>query len=538
MAAGGEALEPIMSSVAESFQHRKPVSWCKALAWIITQSRSSRAVLLTVIVFEAVLFAGFHMQRWRKALRPRHEPAIHRGEGLVIRSDGLGYYSWLRSILIDGDWSFDNEFEEHNPLNNFVPPMSPRTELNRRSNLWSIGPACVWSLTVVPVHLTLAGFGLWKSTWPADGYSLPYQLAVGFGTLAAAWLGMSCIYGTCRKAAPPLTAALATACVTLGTTVVYYSAIEGSMAHGIGTACLAALIYYWLSTYGSPRWQRWLLVGLLLGATSMVRWQLASFAILPAAEWALSVLKRYRTRPLLVQSFLTISACTLGMLIGFLPQAVAWHSVFGHWLVKPFATGHSVVCGSWLEILVGGDRGWFLWNPLALLCLLGYVKNIRRLEEPFALLLLALVLQVYLVASLWGAQAYLGASFGFRQLTESAVILAPGLALLLNYSSARQICLLAVLASILVLWNLILIDQYCFGWIPAAAGADLRTLIANVFRLACHKPVIFLGQAALAALLAWQSRLVKLATPTKMPAEGKTAAAETYRIERLDFIAP
>src|SRR5262249_9348024 len=157
-----------------------------------------RLALIIVAAFEIYLFWSYHSDRWYKSLLPLDSPRARLGEGLVIRCDGLGYYAWLRSLLIDGDCSFDNEFDDFNGNQNAVPPSSFRTELGRRANLWSVGPACVWALTVVPGHLfvsAMQGSGL---PWPADGYSLPYQLIVGLSTLAIAIVGLVFLYGLCR----------------------------------------------------------------------------------------------------------------------------------------------------------------------------------------------------------------------------------------------------------------------------------------------------------------------------------------------------
>src|SRR5438270_708561 len=80
----------------------------------------------------------------------------------------------------------------------------------------------------------------------AEGYSLPYQLLVGCGTLLASGLGLAFLYGICRQYARPARAALAAAFLTLGTTIVFYAAIDVSMAHGVGTMVVAALTWYWL----------------------------------------------------------------------------------------------------------------------------------------------------------------------------------------------------------------------------------------------------------------------------------------------------
>src|SRR5207247_2147611 len=135
--------------------------------------------LIVVALIEVALCADYHVRRWNNVLASYRLPPERAGEGLVIQWNGLGYYAWLRSLLIDHDWDFDNEFDEHNPHHYYVPPSSYRTPLGRRANQWSIGPACLWAVTVVPGHFLLKATEGASGSWAADGYSLPYQLFVG-----------------------------------------------------------------------------------------------------------------------------------------------------------------------------------------------------------------------------------------------------------------------------------------------------------------------------------------------------------------------
>jgi hypothetical protein len=135
------------------------------------ESSAARLILALVVLAELALFAAVRYVWWQA--RAPERPLTLTGEGFAVRGDGLGYYAWLRSLLIDGDWDFANEFDEHNALGDDV--RIGLTELGRRENPFSVGPACAWSLGVVPVHLFLEYHR--DLPWPADGYSLPYQLA-------------------------------------------------------------------------------------------------------------------------------------------------------------------------------------------------------------------------------------------------------------------------------------------------------------------------------------------------------------------------
>jgi hypothetical protein len=491
----------------------------------LAETARAYAVLAVVVLMELILFVGYHRERWQKALLPRGDVQTARGEGLVIRCDGLSYYAWLRSLLIDGDWSFDNEFDEHNPLGDYVPEPTRRTALDRRADSSSVGPACVWGLLIVPGHLCLMALPPRLQPWLADGYSLPYQLLVGGGTLLAAVLGLGFLYGICRRYARPARAALAAAVITLGTPIVFYSGIEVSMAHGIGTAALAALVWYWLKTYGSEQPTRWLGLGVLVGVVALVRWQLVTFAILPAGEGLLACWSAWRAGPHRVpwKPIVGLTMTALGAAAAFVPQMLAWRSVYGAWFVAPLPMAHNWLWPSWWQVLATQDRGLFYWTPAVLLGCLGYLLFFwTRLSSdagggrsarppavvPLVLLCAAFILQVYVLASLWGAKVYLGVAFGFRQLTESLVVLAPGMALLLESASRRWFRGFCALACLLILWNLLLICEYRYGLIPADAGAEPATLLANMVQLIQRKKTLLVGQALagpvlLALLVFW-----------------------------------
>jgi hypothetical protein len=434
-----------------------------------------RGPLAVTALAELLLCVGFFRERWNAIAARSPE-----GAGLVVRSDGLGYYAWLRSLLVDGDWHFDNEFDEHNPIGDYVPPSGFRTPAGRRPNPWSVGPACVWAVTVVPAQLVLQ----------SDGYAAAYQLLVAGTTLLASWLGLGFLYGLCRHDAEPGHAALTAALLTLSTSLVYYNTIEPSMGHALGTVAVAGLVWYWRRTFGSLRPGRWFLVGLLLGIAALMRWQLVTLAVLPLGELVLLAVQRQRTSYSVLS---TLTAC--GFFVGFLPQMIAWRVVYGDWLVTPMTVAHHWLRPALGQVLLAHDRGFFYWTPLSLLACFGYL---RQRDPSLILLAVAFMGQVYAVASVHGEGVYLGVAFGFRQLTEAIVLLAPGLALLLK---SRRVALLACLFA---LWNLLLVAQYRYGLLPAGAGADPATLLASAGRFIVRKRFDLLGQVVLApALLAW-----------------------------------
>jgi predicted esterase len=458
-----------------------------APVFVMIQRLSKFCPSLALALVAAVEFgvaSECHYQRWDQHAGAPDRSSERVGEGLVIRGNGLGYYAWLRSLLIDHDWNFENEFDEHAVSDDYVPPPIYCTEVGRRANQWSVGPACVWASTIIPSHLLLKA---WGGQWEANGYSLPYQFLVGATSLFLTWAGLLFLYGICLRFARPGRAALAAAILTLGSTIIYYGAVEVSMAHGLGTTALAALVWYWQRSYGSIQPGRWFTVGVLVGIAALMRWQLATFAVLPAGEALLEVRRGGGVNRKIVAG---LALAAIGSLVAFLPQMIAWHCVYGHWLTVPVrpVTRHWLHPSLW-DILLSQDRSLFYWTPITFIACVGAVAlALRHLRGPAMVLLAAFIVQVYVLASLWGrgeylpetgnyAGVFLSRSYGMRHLTESLVVLAPGLAWLLERLSGWRFHLLTAVGIGLSFLNLLLILQYSYGFLPRDAGLGLQALV-------------------------------------------------------------
>src|SRR5580704_6649938 len=102
-----------------------------------------------------------------------------------VRGDGVGYYAYLRSALIDHDLRFENDYLAANE--SFVISrvdaqgrLLPRlyTKTGYVENHFTVGPALLWAPVVLAVHgivLLADHFGAHVS---ADGYSRPYLLTM------------------------------------------------------------------------------------------------------------------------------------------------------------------------------------------------------------------------------------------------------------------------------------------------------------------------------------------------------------------------
>lgn len=445
-----------------------------------TEARARRRAVRILLAAAAVLIGLAHAHvrssMGHEAKRPGSpDPSDPRyGVGVVVRGDGVGYYAWLRSPLVDGDWNFDNEYDDLNPMQSGIT--NERTPVGARANPWSVGPALLWAPLVTLCHaLTSAGaFG----NSAADGYSLPYQLAVAVTGLAAGLASLGLMFAISRRFAEPVAAAAGAACVALGSTFAYYSAAEPSVGHGPGAAALLLFVWFWLRDFGGTTARRWLTLGVLLGLAAATRWQLAAYGIVLLGELAWLALAA-RPRPA-VKAFVTVGlALAVGLLVGTLPQLIAWKVVYGAWLVEPMRLARNWFAPDVWRVLLSPDRGFFYWTPLVAVAAVGMLVAVARHTDArrvqVGLLALAIAGQVYALSAITGTGVYTGSAFGYRQLTESAALLAPGLATLFALRRRWTVGVVAVCVA-LVGWNLLMLGAYRYGQLPdAPTAADLWT---------------------------------------------------------------
>jgi hypothetical protein len=194
----------------------------------------------------------------------------------LIVSDGKAYYVWARSVLIDRDIDFENDYRLIYPPDPLPPEASMRTSSGRVLSKTPVGMGLLEAPGVIVATAAARLFGL-----PEDGVSLPYQVAV-CGLLVV-------LYITCwlllframiRCGAGPWCAYAFWVGMMGATNLIHYVTKEPAMAHAAGAA-LGCLIVFLIGgralepTRVSP--MRATATGVVLGLMIIVRNANAAF---------------------------------------------------------------------------------------------------------------------------------------------------------------------------------------------------------------------------------------------------------------------
>jgi hypothetical protein len=403
---------------------------------------------------------------------------LPRVDNLLIGSDGVLYYEYVHSLVIDGDLDFRNEH-----VHFFGPDrLPPDTPAGRPPNKMSIGTGLVWIPFFGVAHAVSALLGL-----PTDGYSYIYQAAVCLGSMTYGFIGLLLTYLLCRERADATNAVIAVVLIWFASNVVYYMVIEPSMSHMASLGAVSALLAWWRLRRDRHAVSYWIGLGALGGLAALIRPQDGVFLLLPAADWLIDAIGLVRAGHVqrlaahIGKGASTVAAAGLVFAI----QLWAWHVVYGSVHSSGYFYGGRAAF-YWfrprvLTVLFSPFHGFFTWHPIYLAGALGLWWVGRNDRTYAALLALGVALQVYLVAA-WYAW-WQGDAFGGRMLISTAPILAIGLTPVVE--RLRRISWLAVAApaAILLLWNVAFLVQYRLGLIPMGHPISLQQLVWGKFTL-------------------------------------------------------
>lgn len=376
---------------------------------------------------------------------------------MLIGSDGTGYYMYVRSLVIDHDLSFANEYVR------LGWPLTTPTATGLQPNQFAVGSGILWLPFFLAAHgLALLLNGLGVAT-PTDGYSYLYQTAIGVGSIVYGAAAMWLVYRTSVRYFPR-TALAATLLAWFGTNIIYYMVIEPSMSHMCSLFAVALFVFLWVKWRGTMTRGRWFVLGLSGGLIAIVRQPDGVLVILPVLDLLLS--GKMRRQSLVRAPDLLIYGA--GFLVIFSVQMTTWWVLYG----SPFYSGYFYGGQQqffWTAPQIGNvlfslHHGLFLWHPVYLLGILGLLALVQR-DRALALCLLAgFALQVYIIGAWWAWHQ--GDSFGGRMFISIIPLITLGLVGLLERLFApRRYALLAFLGMFLVCWNMLFLLQYRLGYI-------------------------------------------------------------------------
>lgn len=378
--------------------------------------------------------------------------------GGPLRDDAEGYYLYLPAVWLYHNFSLTDPRLLHPP---WAFHFFPATGNN--GDVYEFGVALLCSPLFLLGHLVEVALGA-----RASGYSTGEQLGAILSAVALLLVGVWSLRRSLSRRFPPGVVVAAVACVVFGTSVFDYAVMDSLYSHVFGFGLVCALLP------ASEAWQeapssraRALLLGALGGLVALVRLNDAIFLALPFGHLVFSEPSVTAGLRRLWAHRLAAFAIVSTAFLVWLPQLVYYRYSAGYWTADMYLGLHfNWLRPAILQSLFSFDpHGLLPYAPVLLLAIPGFVLMVRR-RDPWAFpILLAWLLNFYVVTS-WQDWFY-GSGFGLRPFVDSTGLLALPLATLFACARGRILSP----ATMLVAWLLVMVTvvqmiHYWHGLIP------------------------------------------------------------------------
>jgi len=404
----------------------------------------------------------------------------------TMSADGVEYYAYLRSLAVDHDLEFTNEYIGPDVPFERVPTALARNRspTGYAQNLASVGPAIVWAPFYLVGDAIVRIGETFGAGWTTDGYSLPYIAMINLASTVSLPLTVWLCYLIARRVTDRGMALLAAVSIVAGSAIVDYGLFEAHYPHAIAATTVTAYFYWWLRTRAERSARQWVVLGLLAGLIALMYWINAILMLLPALDllprlWHALRARHWREIAGMVGHGLIFLAA---MLLAFSPQMIAWKILYGSLFTIPHGASFAEPGGfKALEMIFSPEHGQLLWAPITCVGMLGMGWYIAR--KRWEGLLVLLVFALYFLYNATLGSWHGGGPFGLRRIANVLPLLVPGLACVLAWLARRTRTAALTICVLCLTWNMALLLRFLSYLIPHHP-AELGDLSIGEFVLA------------------------------------------------------
>ncbi len=404
--------------------------------------------ILSLIACGLVCIVLLQYRTTNSDMTPGHKPLK------ITEWDAFGYYVYLPAIFIYHDCKELNWLETIDRKYAVTGGNGWQAMKTDNGNyvFKYLGGVAIMEL---PFFLA-AHFIAKQSGYPPDGFSPPYQYALGFGIIFYCFLAVLLLRKMLLHYFGDASVAIALVMVCLATNFIQYAAVDSGQSHAYLFVLYVCVLYTTLRWHRQPGILWAALTGYIIGLATMSRPTEAIMLFIPLlwdthttgaarAKWQL--VKRNRSH-IIIAGFAGLA--------GVLPQLVYWKSVTGSFIFDvgskwDFLNPH-------FRVLFGWEKGWFIYTPVTVLFIVGMFL-IRQFPFRKSVLWFCL-LNIYIIIA-WSDWRY-GGSYSTRALVQSYPLFALPFAALANkmISAKWRIPFLALCVWLLFV-NMFQVTQYC-----------------------------------------------------------------------------
>ncbi|MEP6645752.1 MAG: hypothetical protein ABJC12_01575 [Saprospiraceae bacterium] len=401
--------------------------------------KSILAVLFISLIW--FMLGTVYYPKWKKS-----------GSEATISWDVSGYYHYLPAIFIYHDLKKQEYMADIN--SKYLP--SPAYDQSfghhdsgNRVNKYAIGQAVMY----MPFFLLAHGFATLTSWYPADGYSLPYQVAIWLGSFLISLFGLLLLRRILLLFFEDHVVGWVLIALGLATNWLEYASISNGMNHTWLFSLLCTLLLCTFHFYEKKDWKSVFGIGLSIGLAVLTRPTEIIWVFIPFL-WGIQSLRERFSFLKMYWKKCMVAAIIAGLVMSI--QPIYWKYVTNEWFVYSYGNQHF----DWFHPkiwrgLIGVNVGWWLYTPIMLLAPIGFVLLYKKNKHVFWPIFVTGILAIYITLS-WGHWES-GGGLGQRNLIQVYPLLSFPLAMSISWLDRRK-------WTHVLLFLIIISNIYYTGW--------------------------------------------------------------------------
>lgn len=338
--------------------------------------------------------------------------------------DVLAYYLFLPFTFIYHDPGMVNQsviehiFQVYEPSSTFY--QAYQIPNGNWVSVYTLGFAILFAPFFFIAHL----WATVSSTYPADGFSFPYQYCIANGVMIYIVAGIFILRKVLLHFFSDRITSLVLILLLLGTNYFHEATSEETMPHAILFAGYAWMLWLVIRWHEKPKMRTAAWLGFVLGFMILSRGsELLALAIpilynvydKASVKAKLNLLKQHYKQ-------IIVAAATF-MIVPFI-QMIQWKFVTGSWVFYSYQNTEGF---DWngehiSKVLFSYKKGWFVYTPMIILPIIGIWFMRKMNKEAFWSVTIFFITNFYLLSS-WAAW-WQGGSFSMRYFVESYAVMA------------------------------------------------------------------------------------------------------------------
>lgn len=366
----------------------------------------------------------------------------------ILSYDYFGLYLYLPATFI-----------YHDPgISNLTWLQEINTTYNNTPMLYQIQPEGSYNLIrfFVGMAILLSPFFFighavaMLTAFPADGFSLPYQLAMMLAALFYVALGLVFLRKVLLRYFDDLTTSLTIIALFLGTNLFFWSTFDAGAPHTILLSLYAVLLWYTIRWHDKPNKFDAAAIGLLLGLIIVSR-PSDIIAVFVPLLWNIYDKESLQKKLLFIRKhYLHVIILVFFTFLAGLPQLLYYYVYTGKFFLSTYndpQSGFNFSNPRFAWVLFSFQKGWFIYAPLMIFSIVGLLPLWKKQKSVSLAITVHLLLNIFLLASFTSLISY-----GWRAFIQSYALLALPLAAFISFILLRRSIVVKIFAGLVLLF--------------------------------------------------------------------------------------